>query len=667
MQKEFYVEYKTFPRCKKCNSKMFIKSLNLTLTTECKCEKNNKDKFIHISDLYNKIQFTKELKRVKIGETLQYNNKLRLLISKVLCIMKKIIIIYFNFYSVFFPFVKNNDDLDFDNNSQDEKKFFEEKNSKKFKENILNLNNENLSEKDKTDLKSLLLDMFFYVLFLKKCPYYVETITKNFHNIKYFELNEFNDNTFKLYDEFQEALKQVFCPHYEVNIKIIKVYLISETNTILLFTLNDVIFYNFELNEITFILSQKMIKAKIYKINSQKLLFHHENVLFLMCIKYDSMNRAIKIYKKYFEMNEKKQIKCISSVNVIDENNIVVVDSDINLYLLKKNRDDNYSIDKKTQFKIDFWCRSYHSYTSLYIDKSNERVILFFRCHSERIDSIFEHSAVLIFYDLNFTEKKIMRFTYNDRGCFSSRDLHILNNETYILFFGQKIYLISSKYLEIVSIYDYINMPNLHENILILKQTQNIFIFPYFSNYVSHFRFVDNEIKYIGEKIYSRNLIDIKEINENGDSILFTNAKTGPIFYYFKNDKKISDYNFSLFKETEKNIANNYFIIKKCPYYHYHSDFDYDDDLYWDFKGCTCEDCCPRFANISEEVLDYIELKQEDYYKYKKKKRRINKRKKIVKIRKKNNKKYMVKYGEEDEYFFDIDFFQNKNIIKTYF
>ena len=119
MQKEFYVEYKTFPRCKKCNSKMFIKSLNLTLTTECKCEKNNKDKFIHISDLYNKIQFTKELKRVKIGETLQYNNKLRLLISKVLCIMKKIIIIYFNFYSVFFPFVKNNDDLDFDNNSQD--------------------------------------------------------------------------------------------------------------------------------------------------------------------------------------------------------------------------------------------------------------------------------------------------------------------------------------------------------------------------------------------------------------------------------------------------------------------------------------------------------------------------------------------------------------------
>ena len=98
-----------------------------------------------------------------------------------------------------------------------------------------------------------------------------------------------------------------------------------------------------------------------------------------------------------------------------------------------------------------------------------------------------------------------MRFTYNDRGCFSSQGLHILNNETYILFFGQKIYLISSKYLEIVSIYDYINMPNLHENILILKQTQNIFIFPYFSNYVSHFRFVDNEIKYIGEKIWIKN------------------------------------------------------------------------------------------------------------------------------------------------------------------
>ena len=47
------------------------------------------------------------------------------------------------------------------------------------------------------------------------------------------------------------------------------------------------------------------------------------------------------------------------------------------------------------------------------------------------------------------------------------------------------------------------------------------------------------------------------------------------------------------------------------------------------------------------------------------KKRRIKKRKKIVKTKKNIKKKYMIKYGEEDEY--DIDFFQNKNIIKTFF
>ena len=44
MQNEFYVEYKTFPTCKKCNSKIYIENMNLTLITKCKCIKDTKER-----------------------------------------------------------------------------------------------------------------------------------------------------------------------------------------------------------------------------------------------------------------------------------------------------------------------------------------------------------------------------------------------------------------------------------------------------------------------------------------------------------------------------------------------------------------------------------------------------------------------------------------------
>ena len=654
MQNEFYVEYKTFPTCKNCNSKIYIENMNLTLITKCKCIKDTKERKEHISDLYNKMQFTKELKRVKIGESLEYYNKLRSFVPKALLIMRKIIIIYFNYFSVFFPFLKNDDDFE---GIQNELQFFDEKNAEKFKENVLNLNNENLSEKNNACLKRLMMDIYFFILFLKKCPYYIETLEKKFNGIEFFELNDNNDNTFKFYDEFQEVIKSVFCPHYEECIKVIKVYVIPETNTILLFTLEDIIFYNFELNEISFILRQGMAKADIYKINSKKLLFHIKGDLCFIYIKYDSMNRPIKIYNKYLKI---KQIKYISSVNVIDDNNIVVIDSSENLYLLKKDRDGNYFIDKQKKIICSPFISHNNTYTSfLYTDKSNERIILYLGTEKEYYDYIDNESRVtLCFYDIYFEEIKELTFQINNKTFCSNQDFHILNNETYILFFGQKIYLISSKNLEIVSIYDNINLPNHRENILILNQTKNIFIFPCIKNYyANHFKFVENEIKYIGGKIYSKDFIDIKEINDDGDSIIFTNTKAGPIFYYFKNDTNISEYNFFAFKTTKKTFINY------CDHKHLYYD-SFLNDLRNDFLGCTCGSCCPRLGSISE-VLDYIELNKEDYYKYKKKKRRIKKRKKKLKTKKNIKKKYMIKYGEEDEY--DIDFFQNKNIIKTFF
>ena len=100
-------------------------------------------------------------------------------------------------------------------------------------------------------------------------------------------------------------------------------------------------------------------------------------------------------------------------------------------------------------------------------------------------------------------------------------------------------------------------MSKLPKNITILKQTKNIFIF--LRDYdVIHFRFLDNEMKYIGKYKYSKNIIDIKEINDKSGHILFTNTlfeydikitKTFPIFYYFlNNNNNMSDYHIFDFK-----------------------------------------------------------------------------------------------------------------------
>ena len=101
--------------------------MNLALIFGCKCNKDNKAKIIHISDLYNIIEFKNYLTRVKIGQTLEYYNKLKLFIPKTISIIRKIILFYFKDYSDLFIFNKKN----FENCNIDEHalQFFDEKNS----------------------------------------------------------------------------------------------------------------------------------------------------------------------------------------------------------------------------------------------------------------------------------------------------------------------------------------------------------------------------------------------------------------------------------------------------------------------------------------------------------------------------------------------------------
>ena len=125
--------------------------------------------------------------------------------------------------------------------------------------------------------------------------------------------------------------------------------------------------------------------------------------------------------------------------------------------------------------------------------------------------------------------------------------LQILNENVYLLKTSESIFLISSKYLEIIFQY---KIDIKCEKILMLRYSGNFLILTKRSDNSFYFRFINNELQFLGHKCYDENkYIDVKEINENGDHIVFTNQNlvlnkkkyNFPILYFNKKDKNFMD------------------------------------------------------------------------------------------------------------------------------
>ena len=400
-----------------------------------------------------------------------------------------------------------------------------------------------------------------------------------------------------------------------------------------------------------------LIGGKVYSYDTHEF-YHH---LSFIEIVYDRNNKPIDIKlldkEKYEDISELYQKAY--SFDLLDEEKMIFTDKDNHAYVIQKNKYNNFFLYKT--FDI---VKSYHdskNENEILCDKYNNNIIIYYKI------KINNNKDKYIFniYDLDYNPKKIINYKREAEDEFTDY-LKILNKDFYLYFCRKTIFIISSKYLEIVSFYKINDIKNryLYE-IFVLNNANRIFICT--NNIFFIYKFYQNELIYVGKKSMNNNDIkDIKEINDKGDHIIV--LKTTLDFEFA--EKKIIRLSYikNTNNENDKIIKKDYSLFKVKSFgfnadYLKNFNFD-DDDDYDDYPAdlCRCHSCylyylCldPHF-DVTNQKFIYREKKEDRHYlkkKYNNKKKRkcINFR--ILNVKKqyrkyKSNKRKLNKYENED-------------------
>ena len=525
------------PFCSKC--KCEINEFNLSLAYWCKCD-NEKEKiynksFIpsknkHLSEIYKKIEYKKyPLHKLKV----KTENKISIFIKKIKAFLKSLIIYkikpksnLFNFSNK--PYIKETDQ---------KISFFDEEYSEKLVDLVNNINSSNFKPNTLKALKTFILDIHFFILILKKNPLIYKKII--FQDI----YTKYPDDLIYDYNiEFQDLLKKYFDKdynnYYSCNDELVQIFPIIEKNIILLIYNNYIKMYNFIFNNFVLTVKAKIGGTKICKINPENLVILDDSRLYFSKIEYDSENNPIKIY--YFDSIK---LPCaIIDFDIVNENNIVFIDMFNTIFLLNITYNKNniiYNISEKGEiFYYNYYNYEYDTY--ILVDKINKQIVLSSEILIEDWhwwNTYNNYNLFIKFYDINLSPKnkefkfKENRFYICPNDLIRGTKLKYLNSNLYILFFYKKIYLISSKYLEIISeIIINISSNYLCYNSIILEKSKNIILC---SKYEQHlFKLFHNEIILDEKSTWNTclngtdyNKFNIIEVNEKGDFIIIKYGK----------------------------------------------------------------------------------------------------------------------------------------------
>ena len=557
------------PKCSKCNCE--INNFNLSLPYWCNCDKREKNyghsfiapNIIHISEVYKNFKF--ETKKVfhSIKNYDKIQNKLSNFIKKIKIFLKNLI--YDNFWSKrnLFCFSKKNY-IDDDIRNETQTPFFNEEYSEKLVDIINNLNTSILYPQTLNGIKTFILDIHFFILVLKKNPYITKKIL--FHNniyVKYELYNKDNSILNNYNKRFQDILKNVFCQKDNnlINKELIQVFPIIEKNIFILIYIDDIEMYNYKNNEIVLTVKARISNTKICKINPENLVILGDSSLYFAKIEYDSKNNPISLYYFYCIKMEVD----ILDFDIINENNIVIIDN-TQIHLLNISYNKNSII-----YNISRTINNYQNCGVYYIiaDKINNQIVAYSLKLNSHFLFIKNFIFILKFYDLTLTPKN-KDFIFKDNECYipypydniiKKCKFKILNNDLYILISLGKIYLISSKYLEIVSQYNLSDNFIFYHNI-ILEKSKNIIFFDKMKRDIV-FKLYRNELLLDEGKVWMPNFLHIKycnviEINEEGDFIIiiFDNIIQ---LYYINNNKAQSNF-IDYITKKEESIGDRFEI-----------------------------------------------------------------------------------------------------------
>lgn len=367
---------------------------------------------------------------------------------------------------------------------------------------------------------------------------------------------------------------------------ICQIQTINEKNCLLINYNNIIKIYKINNNQIkSTICSQKLnYNVKMYKINNELILLIKKNYYYyhyydydydyyydyglslsFLKIEYNSKDEPIKMNFQYYKE------KCYLTKNlcVIDEKKIISVDAIDNSFSLYKIYDNKFSFQKKINLHLTR--EIIPSTVSMEFDTINKNVIIYYTDYNNNI--------YLNFYELNdnFNFKKNIKINNKNKRAYMDMNIFKqINKDNYILYNKDtnNIYIISSKYLECVNI---INMKNYGPygllSIHVLNNSNQIII-SYDKGHISGYEFYNNELQIIDEHKYNfTNIIDIKEINEQGDYLIIT--KTNKRYHQ-------NNYKFYIFENDDNSL--NMHLMKYCDCDKHNDEYEQNLEYQIDFK-----------------------------------------------------------------------------------
>ena len=666
--------------------------LDLIIPFDCKCHQNKKNKaskIVHISKIYKKLQFLKNSPETE--------NNLNYYIKQAKTIMKLIITLFFPLSNL----------LNFSNKYNiEEEPFFIEESLNDFKNKIQKLENNELTNDILKLIKALIFDINVFIIILKKYPSLPISEIDLFDVLSNININSRSKliRIVKQYISDRKIVENSFDDGFKLrrNSKPINNILpIIEKKMILVLLHNSLDEYNLEfrlynINEINnnnLLLSQNIFifipnnarrkslsHITLQKINSQIILIkynihdiekeiHRLNLSFLE-IEYDENNKPINMQllteEKYLNISAIK--KNIYDLDCFDENKVIcTIKKDNRALVFQKNEENEFYLENEIYIdKADYFRKKYCRKNKVLVDTFNKQIIIFYEMNIHS-----GHYFGINFYNYDYNLKKVINYENITDNWIDKYNiiLKVLDKENYIVFYG-KIFIISAKYLQIITIYNIIFD---FDRVFVLNNSKRIFFI--LKNHDDHFfidekpdtlviyKFYKNRLLYVGKKNYFNNeVIDIREINEKGDHILVSKRKIS--FFIRKRISRIF-YIKNINNENNLRIKKDYTMFKnKKEIGMYTYPINIYNKKYMHCDCDVCEDCeyCSHWYGYWNSYFNkygwhFIYRKEDRYwnkikYNNKKKRRYINFRdlKSNNKFRKNKRKKINFnKYELEDE------------------
>ena len=182
----------------------------------------------------------------------------------------------------------------------------------------------------------------------------------------------------------------------------------------------------------------------------------------------------------YFDDDNK-----ISDFDVLTKNKLICIDRQSIMIIILNQINNNIFIYKSISFVRK-------RLGNILVDKSNSHLGIKY----DKSYNSFQHVVDFYDFELNFKKSFVLG---NEVDCNVS-DIYLLNKELYIIF-QEKIYLISAKYLELISVYNDIIYSKLKYQNFIFYNSSEIFIKERAKSHIYHYKLIEKELIFQGTKI----------------------------------------------------------------------------------------------------------------------------------------------------------------------